>query len=104
MRTAQDFISLTAAIQMDLRAAQAKMTELRAWIANLDLPTDEVPYSLERGQQYVQEVGWMYTDQSLTADLLERGATEDHIPLLLALAGKRREQVQSESPAPAEAA
>lgn len=99
MRTAQDFISLTAAIQMDLRAAQAKMIELRAWVASLDLPTDEQPYDLERGEAYVREVGWMYTDNSLAADLRELGANDDHIPLLLAVAAKRREQVQSEVPA-----
>jgi hypothetical protein len=99
MRTAQDFISLTAAIQMDLRAAQAKMVELRAWIAALDLPTEEQPYTLERGEAYVNQVGWMYTEASLADDLKERGADETHIPLLLAVAAKRREQVQSEVPA-----
>ena len=93
MRTAQDFLKLTTQLQMDLRAAAAKLVELRAWIANLDLPTDETPYSLERGEAYVQEVGWMYTDSSLAADLGERGATAEHIPLLLGLAAKRREQV-----------
>jgi hypothetical protein len=97
MRTAQDFISLTAAIQMDLRAAQAKMTELRAWVANLDLPVDEAPYTLERAEAYVNQVGWMYTDASLAEDLKEHGASEDHIPLLLALASKRREQLQTEA-------
>lgn len=95
MRTAQDFLSLTSAIQMDIRAANAKLTELRAWIANLDLPTDETPYSLERGEAYVREVGWMYTDRSLAEDLKERGAAGEHIPLLLALAGKRREEIQA---------
>lgn len=99
MRTAQDFISLTAAIQMDQRAAQAKMVELRAWIAALDLPTEEEPYTLERGEAYVSQVGWMYTDASLADDLLERGAEKEHVQLLLALAAKRREQVQTESPA-----
>jgi hypothetical protein len=94
--TAQDFISLTAAIQMDMRAAQAKMVELRAWIAALELPTDEQPYTIERGEAYVQQVGWMYTDASLADDLKERGADEEHIALLLGLAAKRREQVQSE--------
>lgn len=29
---------LADAIQMDLRAAQAKMTEMRSYLANLDLP------------------------------------------------------------------
>ncbi len=94
---AQDFIKLTAAIQMDLRAAQAKMTELRAWIASLNLPTDESPYSIERGEAYVQTVGWMYTDHSLEADLRERGATDDDIPLLLGLASKRRERAHAEA-------
>ncbi len=93
MRTAQDFLSLTSAIQMDLRAATAKMVELRAWVANLDLPTDETPYSLERGEAYVRAIGYMYTDSSLAEDLQERGAKAGDIPLLLGLAAKRREQV-----------
>jgi hypothetical protein len=97
--TAQDFISLTAAIQMDLRAAQAKMVELRAWIASLELPDESEPYTIERGEAYVNQVGYLYTDLSLEADLRERGASYEHIPFLLGLAAKRREQVQTEAPA-----
>lgn len=96
MRTAQDFISLTAAIQMDLRAATAKMVELRSWIANLELPTEETPYSIERGEEYVRQVGYLYTDRSLADDLIERGIDAKDVPLLLGVAAKRREQVQAE--------
>jgi hypothetical protein len=93
--TAEDFKTVANKIRYDLTAAQAKLTDLMRMITTLDLPTEDQPYSLERAEQYVTDVGWMYTDPSLEADLRERGATNDHIPLLLALAAKRREQLQT---------
>ncbi len=79
MRTAQDFLSLTSKIQMDLAAAQAKLTELRAWIAGLDLPTEERPFSEEKGMALVRNTSHEYTDESLAAELEAMGAPQDFI-------------------------
>jgi hypothetical protein len=84
---------VAAKIRYDLSAAQAKLTELVNMLASLNLPSEEVPYSLERGEEYVRKVGYLYTDYSLEADLRERGADDAHVSLLLALAAKRRGEV-----------
>jgi hypothetical protein len=97
--TAEDFKAVANKIRYDLTAAQAKLTDLMQMIATVDLPTEDQPYTIERGEAYVREVGWMYTDSSLTDDLKERGASEADIPLLLAIAAQRRSQVLSEVPA-----
>lgn len=95
--TKEDLATIAAKIRYDLTSAQAKLTDLMKLLSTLDLPTDETPYSLERAETYVQQAGYLYTDASLEADLRERGATDNDIPLLLALASKRREQVQAEA-------
>ena len=91
--SAADFKTVAAKIRYDLSSAQAKLTDLMAMVNSLDLPTEEVPYSLERGEEYVRKVGYLYTDYSLEQDLRERGADDAHVTLLLALAAKRRGEV-----------
>ncbi len=88
MRTAQDFLSLTSKIQMDLAAAQAKLTELRAWIAGLDLPTEDQPFSEANGMALVRNTGHEYTPASLAAELEARGASQEFIVRALAEAAK----------------
>ena len=82
--TADDFIRITAEIQMALREAQTKMVELRAWLASLDLPTDEQPVSEETLAKLVANTRHEYTEQSLREELRLRGADDDMIDRLLA--------------------
>lgn len=96
MRTAQDFITLTAQIQMDLRAAQAKMTELRAWIANLKLPEDDIPFSEDKGLAFVRNTAHEYTDTSLADELALMGADRGFIDRALHVAA----EVRRAQPAP----
>lgn len=91
MRTAQDFINLTSKIQMDLASAQVKLTELRAWIVGLDLPTDEQPFSEQAARGLVENTAFWYPDASLRDELERRGATPELIENLLAEASAIRE-------------
>ena len=91
MRTAQDFISLTAKIQMDLGAAQAKMTELRAWIAALPLPEESIEFSEAAALALVRNCAYWYPDESLRDELHRRGAAPDVIDKVMAEAGAVRE-------------
>lgn len=95
MRTAQDFLSLTSAIQMDLRAASAKMVELRAWVANLDLPTEEHPFDEERVMAFVRRMAGPagYTDSSLADELALMGADAGFIDRALLVAAQVRREL-----------
>lgn len=90
MRTAQDFIDLTAKIQMDLRAANAKMTELRAWIAALPLPEEKAEFSEERFLTFVRNTAHVYTDASLEDEIRSHGGTDEFVAKALKLAGEVR--------------
>lgn len=93
MRTAQDFLSLTSKIQMDLNAAAAKLTELRAWIASLDLPVDEVPFREEKGLAFVKHTAHEYTDSSIADELALMGAGPEFIDRALLVAAEVRRRL-----------
>lgn len=44
----RDLLDLSAKAQMDLRAVQAKLTELRAWLVSLPLPEERTPFVCPR--------------------------------------------------------
>jgi hypothetical protein len=93
MRTAQDFLALTNKIQMDLRSANAKLTELRAWIAALPLPEDEVGFDPELGMALVRNTAHEYTDFSLAEELLGMGADQAFVESALIDAAAIRKQL-----------
>lgn len=98
--TAQDFQQLTARMQMDLRAAEAKLVQLRAWLAALDLPTEEKQFNPETALAFVRQVGWQYTDSSLADELWAQGADRDFVDRALHVAAEvRREREPEEAPA-----
>ena len=84
MRTAQDFISLTSKIQMDLRAAEAKITELRAWLAALPLPTEEHPISEATLLILARNTRHEYTEGSLRDELALKGADPEMVERIMA--------------------
>jgi len=69
--TRDDFIQLTARLQMDLRASQAKLTELRSWLATLDLPErpDDPARRRQLAETFVRNGGYGLTEPSLADEL-----------------------------------
>ena len=100
MRTAQDFLSLTSKIQMDLRATQAKVTELRAWIANLDLPEEAKVFSEEKALAVVRNTAHVYTESSLADELALQGADREFIDQALLVAAEVRRATKDVEGAP----
>jgi len=88
--TDQDFKTVASKIRYDLTAAQAKLTELMVMLASIDLPTDETPFSEEKGMAFVRNTAHVYTDMSLADELALMGADPDFIDRALLVAADVR--------------
>jgi hypothetical protein len=93
---AEDFKTVANKIRYDLTAAQAKLTDLNAMIASLQLPTEERVFSEAKGLAFVRNTAHEYTDSSLADELALMGADPKFIDRALLLAAEvRREQVSA---------
>ena len=78
--TKTDLETLVRKIEYDLNSTRVKLTELRAWIAALDLPTAEQPFNEERFLTFVERTAHIYTDDSLIEELaLQQGRPADPV-------------------------
>jgi hypothetical protein len=83
--TIEDIDNLTRLLRMDLSQAQAKLTDLKRMLASFDLPSkpDDPTARIHLAEVFIRNGGYELVDQSLLAELVDRGIPEpQHQPLL----------------------
>lgn len=93
--TKEDVDTLVRKINYDIDSARAKLTELRAYLAALDLPTADQPFNEERFLKFVRNTAHVYTDESLKDEARIQGAPEEFLPRVLKVAGEVRGESQA---------
>jgi hypothetical protein len=93
--TRQDAESIVRKLQYDLDSARVKLTELRAYIAALDLPSETEPFSETRGFSFVRNTAHEYTDSSIADELALMGADATFVDRALIYAAELRRRQEA---------
>jgi hypothetical protein len=93
--TRQDAESIVRKLQYDLDSARVKLTELRAYIAALDLPSEAEPFSEAKGLAFVRNTAHEYTDSSIADELALMGADATFVDRALIYAAELRRRQEA---------